>query len=124
MSLYTLESDSPTGSEAEWDEFPNTDHLADGMCPSCVGPVYVTRSSSHPILCRAQRIIELPPRLLRQRFLELCEDGTCDWVDSSGRIVLLGDAAHPSIVSTHLGHMLSYLTTFHLISPAAPILRA
>ena len=23
----------------------------------------------------------------------------CDWVDSSGRIVLLGDAAHPSIVS-------------------------
>ena len=50
MSLYTLESDSPTGSEAEWDEFPNTDHLADGMCPSCVDPVYVTRKLLSPHL--------------------------------------------------------------------------
>ncbi|KAI0630781.1 FAD/NAD-P-binding domain-containing protein [Trametes polyzona] len=43
----------------------------------------------------AQRLIKLAPHLLRTRFMTR-PSGIEDWVDASGRIVLLGDAAHPS----------------------------
>ena len=48
------------------------------------------------------------------------KDGIHDWVDSSGRIVLLGDAAHPSFVSacnTKRG-FIGGMTDKHLCTPS------
>lgn len=39
----------------------------------------------------------MAPHLIRTNFMAR-KDGIDDWVDATGRIVLLGDAAHPSFV--------------------------
>ncbi|TFK90818.1 FAD/NAD(P)-binding domain-containing protein [Polyporus arcularius HHB13444] len=44
---------------------------------------------------KVQRLIGMAPHVIRTRFMSR-KNGIHDWVDSSGRIVLLGDAAHPS----------------------------
>ncbi|KAH9893223.1 FAD/NAD-P-binding domain-containing protein [Cubamyces lactineus] len=44
---------------------------------------------------KVQRLIRMTPHLIRTRFMTR-PGGIDDWVDSTGRIVLLGDAAHPS----------------------------
>ncbi|KAI0332765.1 FAD/NAD-P-binding domain-containing protein [Cubamyces sp. BRFM 1775] len=44
---------------------------------------------------KVQRLIKMTPHLIRTRFMTR-PGGIDDWVDSTGRIVLLGDAAHPS----------------------------
>ncbi|KAI0793854.1 FAD/NAD(P)-binding domain-containing protein [Fomes fomentarius] len=44
---------------------------------------------------RVQRLIRMAPHVIRTRFMSR-KNGIHDWVDSTGRIVLLGDAAHPS----------------------------
>lgn len=49
-------------------------------------------------LSRVRRIIKMAPHLIRTRYM-VREDGIEDWVDETGRIVLLGDAAHPPYVS-------------------------
>ena len=44
-----------------------------------------------------QRLVGMAPHLIRTQYMSRAE-GIDDWVDASGRIVLLGDAAHPSFV--------------------------
>ena len=46
---------------------------------------------------RIQRLIRMTSYLIRTQFMARNEP-IDDWVDSTGRIVLLGDAAHPSFV--------------------------
>ncbi|KAM5533813.1 hypothetical protein V8D89_012476 [Ganoderma adspersum] len=44
---------------------------------------------------KVQRLIKMAPHLIRTRFMSR-KDGIDEWVDRTRRIVLLGDAAHPS----------------------------
>ncbi|KAH9849843.1 FAD/NAD-P-binding domain-containing protein [Lenzites betulinus] len=64
--------------EESWEELYPTEKLN----IDCHGP-------------KVQRLIKLAPHLIRTRFMTR-PDGIEDWVDATGRIVLLGDAAHPS----------------------------
>ncbi|KAI0358251.1 FAD/NAD-P-binding domain-containing protein [Trametes cingulata] len=66
------------GGEESWDElFPTEKLNVDGHGP------------------KVQRLIKMAPHLIRTRFMTR-PGGIDDWVDATGRIVLLGDAAHPS----------------------------
>ena len=49
-------------------------------------------------ITRVQRLIKMAPHFIRTQFMSR-PDGIPDWVDATGRIVLLGDAAHPPYVS-------------------------
>ncbi|KAI0731120.1 FAD/NAD(P)-binding domain-containing protein [Earliella scabrosa] len=52
-----------------------------------------------------QKLIGMAPSFIRTRYM-LRKDGVEDWIDSTGRIVLLGDAAHPPYPGgTHAGAM-------------------
>ncbi|KAI0831918.1 FAD/NAD-P-binding domain-containing protein [Trametes gibbosa] len=76
-SWYNKDEMQQDGEEG-WDELYPTEKLnIDGYGP------------------KVQRLIRLAPQLIRTRFMTRL-GGIDDWVDASGRIVLLGDAAHPS----------------------------
>ncbi|KAI0676017.1 FAD/NAD-P-binding domain-containing protein [Trametes maxima] len=66
------------GGEESWNElFPTEKLNIDGHGP------------------KVQRLIQMTPQLIRTHFMTHPR-GVDDWIDASGRIVLLGDAAHPS----------------------------
>ncbi|KAI0730571.1 FAD/NAD(P)-binding domain-containing protein [Earliella scabrosa] len=93
------------GGEERWDEKYSADDLIhDGQCPA------------------VQRLLKSASHLVRTAFMSRPNVAE-DWVDSTGRIVLLGNAAHPTIPGgTHpaslavedavvLGCLLSHLRT-------------
>ncbi|TFK79962.1 FAD/NAD(P)-binding domain-containing protein [Polyporus arcularius HHB13444] len=69
---------SSTGEES-WDHSVATEVIATAGYPPIV-----------------QRLIKMAPHFIRTEFTPR-NSGQCDWVDTTGQIVLLGDAAHPSI---------------------------
>ncbi|KAI0738683.1 FAD/NAD-P-binding domain-containing protein [Daedaleopsis nitida] len=109
--LYSWPGDtieqSPGG---RWDEVSSIDKLrADGNCPIIDG------------------LIRSTTKLIRTQFFEQRPDGIPEWVDSTGRIVLLGEAAHPVLPGANqsaslavedavvLGSLLSHLRTMEYI---------
>ncbi|KAI0738682.1 FAD/NAD-P-binding domain-containing protein [Daedaleopsis nitida] len=48
----------------------------------------------------AQKLVRLSTRLDCARYIQPISDGMHDWIDASGRMTLLGDAAHPTIPTT------------------------
>ncbi|KAJ2988522.1 hypothetical protein NUW54_g9089 [Trametes sanguinea] len=86
--------------EESWEELYPTGQLK----TENHGPKYVDGRISRELLLtvtlanRVQRLINLAPNVIRTRFMT--RPVIDDWTDYTGRIVLLGDAAHPSFVST------------------------
>ncbi|KAI0761793.1 FAD/NAD(P)-binding domain-containing protein [Trametes elegans] len=66
------------GGEESWDELFPTEKLNIGW----LGP-------------KMKRLVSMAPHLIRTRYMTR-PNGIDDWVDATGRIVLLGDAAHPT----------------------------
>ncbi|KAI0741981.1 FAD/NAD(P)-binding domain-containing protein [Daedaleopsis nitida] len=78
----------PQGGEESWEEIFPTERI---------------NTNNHgPIV---QRLIKKAPHFIRTRYM-LRKNGVEDWIDSTGRIALLGDAAHPPYPGgTHSGAM-------------------
>ncbi|RPD64462.1 FAD/NAD(P)-binding domain-containing protein [Lentinus tigrinus ALCF2SS1-7] len=78
----------PQGGEESWEELFPTDQI--------------NQENHGPAV---QRLIKKVPQVIRTQFMSR-PDGIPDWVDATGRIVLLGDAAHPPYPGgSHAGSM-------------------
>lgn len=55
-----------------------------------------SRSVADAELSRINRLVKLIPDALRTKFVR--REQSEDWVDESGRLVLIGEAAHPIMV--------------------------
>ncbi len=90
----------PQGGEETWEELYPTENLN----ILAYGTAYVSLSHVSQWVYswvsddRVQKAIKLTTNLVRTQWK--VRPKIDDWVDSTGRIVLLGDAAHPSFVST------------------------
>lgn len=59
---------------------------------------------------RIQKLMSLVPMALRTKYQK--REFIEEWVDESGRIVLIGEAAHPTLVSTCSLYIRLSCTTF------------
>ena len=50
------------------------------------------------VLSSVRKLVKLAPRLARTRWMRR-PSGIDDWADDSGRVVIMGEAAHPWFVS-------------------------
>ncbi|KAI0924942.1 hypothetical protein AcW1_006902 [Taiwanofungus camphoratus] len=78
---HTGDQDPPTGNDETWEEVVPLETVAIGTHAPCY-------------LSSVQRLLKMAPFLLRTRMMER-PNGVEDWVDETGRIILIGEAAHP-----------------------------
>ena len=62
-----------------------------------VGKVFWNRANLSGPALRIQRLLSLIPDALRTKYVQ--RDPVEEWVDESGRLILIGEAAHPLLVS-------------------------
>ena len=88
--------------DESWSELcPTTEMPSESMCPLYVYFQCHDLLLKSYISCRLKRLVKMAPRVIRTKFMTR-PNGIDDWIDSTGRIILLGNAAHPTIV--RIGH--------------------
>lgn len=89
------------GGQENWDELvPAEKVIVKTDCSVSVtssSPLYSVANGSAAPCSSVRRLVTLASKLIRTQWMKHEDER---WIDETGRIVLLGDAAHPSYVSS------------------------